>query len=348
MMALRLAILAAAHVRQDRDVVISERGLRYENISVAEDSLKTRASPSSVDGVVFLRIQKTGGTTFGENILRQQCNKHGQACAGDGHLDYRSAISFRDKHLNSRIVTFLRDPVERFMSEFAMLTKGGWPMGQNQWDMWNVKSNVTTILHSEESIEQRIRGFLHLKGSATRNRQTLYLLGFDRQDCPHPQKNFGGHYCDGHEDQSAGATPGTQYDWDGESEALSRRALEHLAEADYVLTDCFVDSIAHLSQSLNWDCGTCGIEKLHKRNSGQKGPWRTTLSTELVSEIEQVNSADMKVYNEAKKRFVQKNPACLRTIQEHAAGTDNAFDVDDDLKEFIINMMQKERGPVPA
>jgi hypothetical protein len=382
-----LALSVHAHLREDANMAMQRHVIRSshivqraQDVEAARDSLhgnlmshkRTRVVSSRKEypaAIVFLRIQKTGGTTFGEKILDKQCKKHGQTCAGVYHLDYISASSFRDIHPNAKIVTLLRDPVERFMSEFSFLLMGDAHgaydnyLKQDQWDMLNVKDDVGVIMKSNKSFEEKAHAYLHLPGSASRNRQTLYLLGFDRQGCP---GNPWAGYCNGHSEngQMKGAVPGRMYNWDADGSVLAQRAIRNLDTIEYGLTDCYLDSLREFSEDLGWNCGTCGAEHFHKRQSQEHhGSWRSMISAGLIDEIENVNSADVEVFREASKRFVKRRPACQINLKGFEKKEDPvklfghsvllqeevyAVDVDEELKDRVSRMVTEHGGRRPT
>eukprot|EP00928_Gymnodinium_smaydae_P098060 TRINITY_DN9028_c0_g1_i2.p1 TRINITY_DN9028_c0_g1~~TRINITY_DN9028_c0_g1_i2.p1 ORF type:complete len:213 (-),score=26.22 TRINITY_DN9028_c0_g1_i2:441-1079(-) len=128
-------------------------------------------------GVHFLRIQKTGGTTFGEHVARRFCGPESDVCKWASHLDYSSAL----EGWGGRVVTLLRDPVERTMSEFAFIrTKGGnYSCRQAQWDFRNFTWFDSIVNEPDE--DRALQTYLHgYRDNPSRNRQALYLLGFKK------------------------------------------------------------------------------------------------------------------------------------------------------------------------
>ena len=82
--------------------------------------------------IVFIRIQKTGSTTFGEQVLPKMAHLYGQQYNSWSHLDFggfRALARHYEKLAESDTtigptcaVTWLRrNPVECFLSEFTML-----------------------------------------------------------------------------------------------------------------------------------------------------------------------------------------------------------------------------------
>lgn len=272
-------------------------------------------SSSQCSSVTFLRIQKTGSTTLGEGIMPQMCPQNHQTCAGRQHLEYNHA---KTKFIDSCVITMVRDPLERFMSEFAMaLSKDAKLLTQDQWDFapqdvpW--LESVKTRGNSTETLLE----YLQNPNNPSRNRQTLYLLGFERVGCQPPRS------CCGVCSASAGY-PAHAYDWDRDRGELLARAKEHLMSLTaFGVTDWFGDSMKVLAAAVGWnekDTVTMS-EKLHQRQANKQAlltslviyslhpryfqksamsdaaainrqPWRDFISPELERKIRGVNSVD--------------------------------------------------------
>jgi len=247
------------------------------------------ASTVKPKGMHFLRIQKTGGTTFGERIASKFCGPESATCKWATHLDWATAI---EDDWQGPVVTLLRDPVERTMSEFEFMrtADGNYSTRQAQWDFRNFTwlNDVDTSPDGDAAFEEYLAGY---PDNPSRNRQALYLLGFKKmvQNVPY------GEYT---------------YDWDANHDSLVAQAKEHLeAMTAFGITDCFMASMSAFSQQLGWpeDEVLKLAKSVHARKSGKsRQSWRSTLSQDVIDRIERLNDIDMELYSFAKQRFSQR------------------------------------------
>lgn len=127
-----------------------------------------------------MRIQKTGSTSFGENIMPRFCNASGQKCYGSLHYSTSSESALA---ADCR-VTFLRDPVERLLSEFTMLRgHEGENLEQDHWDFAEQDFNWLHSFVNRSDMEDALLAYVRSPDNPSRNRQAMYLLGFDRVSC---------------------------------------------------------------------------------------------------------------------------------------------------------------------
>jgi len=179
--------------------------------------------PPKCKTIGYIRIQKTGSTTLGESIMPTLCAHAGQKCYGGPGC----------------AVTMLRDPVERFLSEFSM-ARGPDKFHLDEWQ-WDWREKDLPRLHE---LQGQGKDGIHDGGKAmveylndphnpTRNRQTLYLLGFDRIPDGYPAK---------------------AYDWHKDRGALLAQAKSHLMTLlGFGISDCYVDSIVALADRAGWN-----------------------------------------------------------------------------------------------
>mmetsp|Transcript_35468 Transcript_35468/g.82371 ORF Transcript_35468/g.82371 Transcript_35468/m.82371 type:complete len:331 (+) Transcript_35468:66-1058(+) len=269
---------------------------------------------SELPHVHFIRIQKTASTTFGENIMPRFCGRESNDCRFFRHLDYSQA---RMGGANVSLVTLLRDPVERTLSEFFFMRakQGRGLVWQNQWDFRN--STWLNLVQGTADVDEALRIYLHdYPGSASRNRQALYLIGFKGR-------------------QQALGWP---IDWDGRHSELLALAERHLEETvAFGFTDCFVTSVGAMARALGWDALKAMEMAGHIRARGQNKPslrsvpakiwlstqldenaagpsedwavdrkWRDLVSENVVRQIEKLNSVDMELHEYASKRFRER------------------------------------------
>jgi len=133
----------------------------------------------------------------------------------------------------------LRDPVERFLSEFSM-ARGPDKFHLDEWQ-WDWREKDLPRLHE---LQGQGKDGIHDGGKAmveylndphnpTRNRQTLYLLGFDRIPDGYPAK---------------------AYHWHKDRDKLLAQAKSHLVSLlGFGISDCYVDSIVALADRAGWN-----------------------------------------------------------------------------------------------
>eukprot|EP00439_Symbiodinium_sp_Y106_P041377 s4608_g5.t1 len=304
--------------------------------------------------VAFLRIQKTASTTFGQEIMSKMCGKTGQICSrswdrcargmgkcslpfGYYHLEHRYAREFVSGPGRGCVVTFLRDPVERIMSEYFMLReKHRQFLTFDQWDVHAADLRDLDAILGIKDVHQSFHQYLQHPGNPSRNRQTLYLLGFQRVRCN--ATRCGGDACICEQDDSG--YPSKAYKWDEDGAVLLENAKDHLRALDaFGITDCFDQSIKVIAPALGWD--TEAALKLAKDNhalhvwrpvmekarqirpsgsatsvEGQRrlsfnGPgsnfWREFLHDDVRKEILVVNRLDAELLTFARKHFKEKH-----------------------------------------
>lgn len=252
--------------------------------------------------VRFMRIHKTGGSIFQDSILERFSGQPTEAIPGRLHDDWSQVTD--NGAFRGDLVTLLRDPVERTMSEFIWLRSadGLASATQPDWDFRN--STWLDIVQKEKNVERAFDVFLHgYPSSPTRNRQTLYLLGFR----------------DGKKGKDAYRTeePGAAYDWETTPGRYTRWAKENLESMTvYGITDCWMPSMRAIARQLGWN--VADVESFASASTPSYGKheisadttptrsWRSTLSKQKVRDIENMNKVDMEVFKAAVKRFNQR------------------------------------------
>jgi len=222
--------------------------------------LARKATDGYCDKVVFLRIQKTGSTSFGEVLLPHMCQVSHQSCDvhdGQRHLDYVEVMRRVELVPLPSVgcgIALLRDPVERTLSEFFFLwSKERTPpyysnLDQEQWDVTPKDALALRAILKQEDVATAFLQYLHFATNPSRNRQTLYLLGFVRVGC---KEELG---CTGSEDtEHAHGYPAKQYDWETHGDALLEVAKKHLANlAAFGIADCYDESLDSISRTVGW------------------------------------------------------------------------------------------------
>jgi len=302
--------------------------------TTATAAASTRAPTCSQ--ILFLRIQKTGSGTLNK-ILNTQCVKHLQVCSSYYHLDY-GAISYQIKH--SRIptcaLTFLRDPAERFLSEFQMaLTQAnsaattGWPFfTQNQWDYSEKDRNTIFLMLKREDLDQTTKAQLYLNfpRSASQNRQALYLLGFPRvgcggvdpaacnPDCLFTASSDTFDRCQQHsicattfkqlDTDARPRSPGAYYNWSHPAMlAQAKQNLESLTT--FGIVECFHVSLRVMGKALDWDEDAVSKQSIRNVHTAdlELQKWVATLPKSFMDEIRVVNQIDQQLYDYALQLF---------------------------------------------
>lgn len=289
---------------------------------VSEDATESIETPgrnaSNATGLRFIRIQKTGGTTFGESIMPRFCKpKH--LCQGLYHLDWNRA----KKDWDGPVVTLLRDPVERTMSEIMFIrTYYGRTLSREpQWNFAN-KSWLARVQRAQ--VDEAIDIYLHGNPkSPSFNRQSLYLLGFREE-----------------------LNAGEEYSWNKDHDELLAKAKDHLDQLQaFGISDCYTTSMRVIARKLGWPAEkvitfakrhhdrqqnkTTAFMRISKDASFREGnwmtvrnfaaqtpqssvvscgpgTWRTSASPALVDAIERANAVDVELFRFAKARFQER------------------------------------------
>mmetsp|Transcript_106561 Transcript_106561/g.333323 ORF Transcript_106561/g.333323 Transcript_106561/m.333323 type:complete len:287 (+) Transcript_106561:719-1579(+) len=284
--------------------------------------------------VHLIRIQKTGGTTFGEKIMPQFCGHEGRYCQYLMHKDWSMAnADAGGRDFLGHLVVLLRHPVERAMSEFLFLRNidGFICAGQDQWDFRN--SEWLHFVQHEPSTEKALYAYLNEPFNPSRNRQAMYLIGFDR---------------------SPTSVPGMAFDWDNNRTALLELAKEHLRQTIFGITDCFGESLRAISDAIGWNTTQvmqmAAVTKARHTASWAmeyqvqnlthsfvpevlnetfslyrsplwphdrpQGSWRALLQDKLVTYLENWNSVDMELYEYALDLFAERyHEDCRKDIR---------------------------------
>lgn len=328
---------------------------------VTTSTSPVEAVPEQCKTVAFLRIQKTASTTFGQEIMSKMCGKHHQQCSQawehcnfgrkkcsvelyQYHLEYNNAKQFTKGQGRGCIVTIFRDPIERVMSEYFMLKlKHRQFLSFDQWDVHEDDIPEIDAILSMPDISESFQKYLHHPRNPSRNRQTLYLLGFPRVACN--SSRCGGNACIC--DAKQPGYPATLYDWEANGTALLETAKAHLRSLDaFGLVECFNESVQVIANTLGWDLtmalSLAQNQALHvwkptmekaraiRSSSGARsaaaassrsaasaarrlsftGPghnfWREFLQEDVKREIQQVNSLDVELVKFAREEFRRK------------------------------------------
>lgn len=264
--------------------------------------------------VVFLRVQKTAGTTL-ERIFETKC-KYQWSCDWNWHIDWNGIMQ---RHPDKHVVCFLRDPVERVYSEYLFLSQHAHtppPEGMPQWDYTPEQAAALPL----DSIEN----FARYADNPAHNRGARYLLGFRRpyiflclEDCGAWWED----YLSGKdvarlneaERKAAppqGSAPGAavrlamEAGWTEEELLAILRG--RLTKVELGVSDCFQASVKLLAKSFDWPVHSMLKDaQVHYRANGQNvvsnrtRRHRDELSAEAIRIIEERNSLDIRLYHMA-------------------------------------------------
>jgi len=268
-------------------------------------------------GLHFLRIQKTATTTFGDVVMRAFCGSPADDCKGSLHTDWSQASE--NGTYTGPIVTLLRHPVDRTLSEFYWLRTTDGRIGASLpfWDFRN--STWLSYVQNEPNTSKAFDAYLHhYRRNPSRNRQVLYLLGFR----------------EGREGKNGfilAKNPGATYDWDDHPGGLARQAMERLESLTaFGIVECWNSSMRAISRALGWNASAVQAlaSSTHERQFSKEGlighlrrdallsttgedvssssKWSKVVPKKVVEAITRWNNADMTLYKAAKKRFSEK------------------------------------------
>jgi hypothetical protein len=265
-------------------------------------TLETAPSGSSAKGLILLRIQKTGTTTFGDRIMNRQCAAHGIPCDVYWHIDWDWAAKlpyFKDR----AIATWIRDPVERVFSEYQYVRN----VGASQQVQWDYTPQQQKLVAKADTFEK----FLNIPDNPASNRMTRYLLGFARPrtvSCPRDCDPVWAQFLNKEELES----PGSQIRVAKESGATDGTILmvakQRLDKSIPLLgvTDCFDESLTLLGTQLGWSVPNMLADaKVHYRAGGRNATAQTTAVHRLqipprVAELALAkNALDLQVFRYA-------------------------------------------------
>lgn len=269
--------------------------------------------PDWKHGVQLIKIQKTASSSLGDDILPTFCPLK-TVCNTGLHNDWFEAT--RNGTYDGPVVTMLRNPIERALSEFFYLrdNDGHNSMMQAQWDFNN---NVWLKKIQDADINKAFDAYVHgYPDNPSRNRQALYILGF---------RKFG-------HKQEARKHAGGMYNWDSGARSYVVKAMEHLENLTaFGIVECWASSMRAIARGLKWDEDAMVdyAESTHQRNwHGQmvsrkkpdfwkleeitgkeipaNGTWAAVVPRDWVVAVKKWSHVDIMLYEAAKKRFVEK------------------------------------------
>merc|ERR1719221_818217 len=194
--------------------------------------------------VAHISIPGTASSTLSEEIIPTMTKKYGQEQVAKYHMEYRWANALAP----TCMVASLRDPVERVMSEFNGFRS---PEGAQfvEQDLWDIHANDQAWareVRANKNTTEALNEYVTSPANPTRNRQALYLLGFERVTCEQRCCGVCSHGNPGY--------PAKAYDWDANHDALLFEAKKRLASLNaFVIQDCFPETLETVADALGWD-----------------------------------------------------------------------------------------------
>mmetsp|Transcript_59135 Transcript_59135/g.183424 ORF Transcript_59135/g.183424 Transcript_59135/m.183424 type:complete len:502 (+) Transcript_59135:32-1537(+) len=282
--------------------------------------------------VQLLAIQKTGTSTLYWHIIPDMTKRYQQIWSM-GHVNYWTVV---DRGRADCAFTMLRDPVDRFLSEFTMARAwNGFELYGFEWDFHDDDLEWLRAIQKNPNVLEAMHEYLHSPKNPGRNRQTLYLLGFDRvpscrqinrdsqtlQMCPEKERTY----------------PARQYNWDENPDELLAIAKEHLLSLRaFGITDCYSESMRHIGAAMGWDPDAT-VEMAHnwherfsqedkrglylawqpgfqKEYKWEEGVHTLThfIDPELEEEIRRVNSLDVELVKFARQLLFERGLTSCR------------------------------------
>lgn len=250
------------------------------------------------DQLVYIHIPKTAGTSF-TSLLREHMHPRYSLPVGfqvqlssytaeelnqhrllAGHFKYHVMRNFVN---NPVFLTFLRDPIDRALSEYRQI--------QNQpADHPNPVQNGVGLPLEEFVFDEKANSMI-------RDRQTYMLASPNSArttaDITHQERTF-------------------RRGWRaGEHHVTAEEAIAVLESIPYFgLTERFRDSQALLAYTFSWP-PTLEEKRL---NVGKHRPQNTALSEKVRQQIIDLNQEDIKLYNYATQLFEERYQTMLQTL----------------------------------
>lgn len=265
-----LVLASALRLREILNEPVSRDTLKVSPEYLSATSLNVTVEPTVAlpptypRGLILLRIQKTGTSTFGDKIMARQCKQLKIPCDVYWHVDWDLVTQYgfwRDRS----VVTWLRDPVERVASEYAYART----MRAHQQVQWDYGPGQQDQVASADTIEK----FVALPANPANNRMTRYILGFARpdlncyRDCDARWRTFL---------DRGGVLPGAQLA-DAVAKGTTPQQIVQLATDRLTrniplvgITDCYDPSVLLLATQLGWPAAKMLADaKVHLRAGGR-------------------------------------------------------------------------------
>lgn len=310
-----LRLLITETINTQRERMLKANNLQKLNVTQGASEVQmSGASATSQDlsenfvnsGIVFLRIQKTGSTSFA-SIATAQCRLLGVTkCDSYYHLDWNYVHNLLKSDPKRLIVTMLRNPVTRVISEGTFLKNQARYAQELQWDY---TPGMLERLQEWRDINGSLADFSALEGNPANNRQVRYILGFER-----PATLYCYSKCEQKWDEFMGVgglDPGSAID-----DAIQNTGMNVLDVAMYRLgkeihffglTECYESSLELANHVLGWNPSVTKNFLVRKLRSS--GANYDSVTPEEVAQIKVANSLDMELLGFAREELGRRAEA---------------------------------------
>lgn len=260
---------------------------------------KMQGGKHPLDSLLFLRIQKTGSSTF-ESYLKAWGYPHVT------HLDFLTVQMMKAQFPQSRVVTLFREPVERALSEYVFRAGNQKACCSVTWDFSKSCGHEIGLKWHKD-----LETYYTSPCGVVRNRQTAMLVGFPRR---HDKPDKG----------KVRVTADVPFDWDKDGEKLLEIAKKNLLLLDgFGIADCYTDSVAALTKefSLKLPNVTHGKRPKKKQTPTTKNfaerdraksvderarGWRHFVNDQAREKVRELNKYDVALYEYAVQQFEKK------------------------------------------
>ncbi|KAM7359644.1 heparan sulfate 6-O-sulfotransferase isoform 3-T3 [Cochliomyia hominivorax] len=211
-------LMASTKTIQQNNIIIANAGLSYDD--VLNDDFQFDMDGHDV--MVFLHIQKTGGTSFGRHLVRDldlkrpcECQRQRKRCYcfrphrnenwlfsrySTGwkcglHADWTELTSCVDQELDKNegesakrryfYITLLREPIARYMSEYRHVKRGATWKGSRHWCLGRqaTTQELPPCYKGKDWLDVTIDEFAGCESNLAANRQTRMLADLALVGC---------------------------------------------------------------------------------------------------------------------------------------------------------------------
>lgn len=150
-----------------------------------------RMMSATQNPIYFIHIGKTGGTSVDILMMKQMMEylqQIGKRYVGGKHFDWSFVEEKADPDVNADIMTFLRDPVTRVVSQFHFSKKLSWAKRSKQEFMHQSFEEYVENPKNKMFLDDGMSGSSFLAGSVSAN--GWVKVGEERKDFEHFKKNM--------------------------------------------------------------------------------------------------------------------------------------------------------------
>lgn len=298
------------------------------------------------DVLVFLHMQKTGGTTFGKHLVKNldigqpcDCTQGKKRCkcltrkqtvwlfsrystgwACGLHADWTELKGCVDKEMDKQeglhrkrrfhYITILRDPVKRYLSEWKHVQRGAtWKAARLYCNGRQASLEEVPFCFEGSTWEDvTLEEFLKCKYNLANNRQTRMLANLSKVNC---------------------------YNGTGKNDELRQRlllesAIENLKNMSFFGLTEYQRDTQHLFEDTFHIKFSKDFEQLNRTHSEKA---ETKVTQEEIDKIKDINALDVKLYEFAKRLFLER----VKIMREE-------MKINNELSP-LINKVPKELSP---